>query len=117
MIKDEVRVLVVDYVTDDLMIYVIQRGIKGVEHLGVVHGGLKELQDHLRSNNLINEVKYIVLPEGRVLRVVERGEVRPHDLRDEEAVLIRNIVLDGKHIIDLVRSELKLIMTQKQIKQ
>lgn len=116
MIKDEVRVLVVDYITDDLMIYVIQRGVKGVEHLGIVYGGIKELQDHLKSNNLINEVKYMALPEGRVLRVVEPDEVRPYDLRDEEVVL-HNIILEGKRIIDLVKSELKLIMTQKQIKQ
>ncbi len=113
MIKDEVRVLVVDYIDDGLIIYVIQRGTKGIEHLGVVKGGLEELRDHLRSNNLIDEVRYVVLSEFNVLKVVGREWIKIHDLNVEESLILNNIVAEGRHIIRLIKDELKLIMIQK----
>ncbi len=113
MIKDEVRVLVAEYVNHELILYVIQRGAKGLEHLGVVKGGVKELYEHLKSNNLISEVKYLSLPEGGVIKLAGHGEVITVDLGSEEFELLSNVIAEGRRIIDLVRDGLKLITTQK----
>ncbi|MCS7108094.1 MAG: hypothetical protein RMH77_01350 [Sulfolobales archaeon] len=112
MIKDEVRVLVVDSISNYL-IYVVQRGVRGVEHVGVLKGSFEELLNQLRTTNLINEIRYVSTPDGKVFKLSGRIYSENPAPVSDESTLLTNIISEGKRIIELLKEELKLIMTQK----
>ncbi|MEM0453893.1 MAG: hypothetical protein QXO98_04490 [Sulfolobales archaeon] len=112
MIKDEVRVLIFDSLADYL-IYVIQRGIKGIEHVGMLKGNFEDLLNHLISTELIKETRYIYSPDGKLFKVLTHGDIKIYELSPEELSPLINIISEGRRVIGLVKDELKLIMIQK----
>ena len=110
MIKDEVRVLIVHYLSKDLLIYLVLRGVKGVEHLGLVNGGINDLINYLSSTNLIDEVRYIVLPGNEVFKVYGRDRMLGSVSNDELSSLT-NIVAEGRRVLNLITEELRFITT------
>jgi|GEM_PF-926013 hypothetical protein len=110
MIKDEVRVLIVHYLSSDLLIYLVLRGVKGVEHLGLINGSFNDLINYLSSTNLMDEVRYIVLPGNEVFRVYGRDRTLSKVSNDELSSLT-SMVVEGRRVLNMVADELRFITT------
>ncbi len=63
--KSEVRILLSKEFTptclnDKMTLYLIIRGVKGIEHVGLLRGGFKELLNKLRESKVLDEVRIIL---------------------------------------------------------
>lgn len=106
MVKEEVRVLVAESISDNLVVFIVFRGVKGMEHVGFVKGGLNELIDHLRRERLLDEIRYLVLSDEKVLEVRD-GKLITSKLSDNDLKFISGIISEGRRIVKLILRELK----------
>jgi len=62
-VKHETRVLFIYSIKsckNSLRLYAVIRGDKGLEHLGIISGGVGEVVENARKRGILDEVRYIV---------------------------------------------------------
>lgn len=109
MIKEEVRILIIDKVLHNFSIYIILRGIKGMEHLGLVKGDVEDVIIHLKRIRLLDEIRYVVLYDGRILEVKD-GNLISSQVSGEELKFIINLTSIYGEIIKVIEQELKTLI-------
>jgi len=88
------------------------RGIKGIEHLGLVKGDVEDVVTHLKRNHLLDEVRYVVLYDGRVLEVKGGNLIHPQ-ISGEELKFIVDLTSSYGKIIKVIEQELKTLVYSK----
>jgi len=79
IIKNETRVLFIYSVKTgkiDLRLYAVIRGDKGLEHLGVISGGIDEVIENARKRGILDEVRFIVDLDGATLAGTHTSSIR-----------------------------------------
>jgi len=107
-IKSEARILVTEYFDSNAILYAVLRGIKGIEHVGLVGGDTRSLKDELRKSHLLDEIRYIILPDGSVVEV--HGSNLREVLDDGVRRYLVSIANEVKEMLNMIRSELKFII-------
>lgn len=106
--KKEVRFLILRELTingKNFTLYLVVRGIKGVEHLGFLHGRKDEVLKILSSSKLMNEVKV-------VLNVRDLNNEKLSFLNDNELI---SYLLRLKPFIDSLSDELVKLITSQNV--
>lgn len=100
-IKNETRVLFIYSVKTgrtNLRLYAVIRGDKGLEHLGIISGGINEAIENARERGILDEVRYIVDLDSTTSVGTHASNIRQEWIND----ILRILTILEKEIVRLI---------------
>ncbi len=107
-LKSEARFLILHKITvknRSFVLYLIVRGIKGIEHLGFIEGTEDDVIRELIASKLMEEIKIIL----------KSRDLDEHKLRNIKSKELTKYLLDLRHFIDILAKELVKLITSLNV--
>ncbi|MCD6428585.1 MAG: hypothetical protein J7L12_03090 [Desulfurococcales archaeon] len=100
-VKNETRVLFIYSVKTgkiNLSLYAVIRGDKGLEHLGIVSGGISRVVENARERGILDEVRYIVDLDNTTSIRMHASNIRQEWISD----ILKILTVLEKEIVRLI---------------